>query len=76
MAPKRVKQATKKRTGGKKRAATGPAQVNPPPPRVTQALYDPSEFASEERIAAVREALSREFIGGDQLEICPGASSL
>ena len=76
MAPKRAKQAAKERTGGKKRAATGPARVDPPPLRVTQALYNLSGFASEEKIAAIRKTLSKEFIGGDQLEIRPGASPL
>ena len=76
MAPKRAKQAAKKRTGGKKRSATGPARIDPPPPRVTQALYDPSAFASEEKVAAIRKMLRKEFIRGDQLEIHPGTSPL
>ena len=54
----------------------GPARIDPPPPRVTRALYDPSVFASEEKISAIRRMLSKEFIGGDQLEIRPGTSLL
>ena len=65
-----------KQTGRKKRAAAGPARTDLPPPRVTQALYAPSRFAGEKRIAAVREALAKEFIGGDQLEIRSGAGPL
>ena len=76
MAPKRAKQAAKGLTGGKKRVATGPTRIAPPPPRVTRALYNPSGFASEEKIAAIRKMLSKEFIGGDQLEIRPGTSPL
>ena len=41
-----------------------------------RALYNPSGFASEEKIAAIRKMLSKEFIGGDQLEIRPGTSPL
>ena len=73
MAPKRTKRAPKKPDDGKKKkAVAGPAQINPPQPRVIQALYDPSRFASEDSIANVRQMLGREFIGGDQLEARPG----
>ena len=54
----------------------GPARIDPPPPRVTRALYNPSGFASEKKIAAIRQMLSKEFIGGDQLEIHPAMSPL
>ena len=68
-----------KQTGGKKRAAAaaaGPSRTDLPPPRVTQALYDPSRFANEKKIAAARKALVKEFVGGDQLEIRSGAGPL
>ena len=62
-----------KKSAGKKKAAAGPARTVPlPPPRVTQALFESSWFASEKVIAAARKTLAKEFIEGHQLEIRSG----
>ena len=67
-----------KQIGRKKRAVTaaGPARIDLSPPRITQALYDPSRFADERQIACAHKALAKEFVGGDQLEIRSDAGPL
>ena len=66
MAPKRGKGAVRKvkQSLGKEKAAVGPTRAAPLPQlRVTQALYSPSLFASEEGIARARSVLVAEFFG-------------
>ena len=76
MAPKRERGAVRemKQSVAAEMAKVASARAAPwPPPRVAQALFSPSTYATEEKLLHVRRALAAEFLGGEALRIRSGS---